>query len=244
MSLLSLAGFVLLATCSISFPVKETQETVICSDAMEMTAQEGGNTVFQFSGNVQVASDTFQATAQALTATLLGNPIEGNSSSQEAKPEPQLTQLQAEGEVHIHVCQPQEGDRSGSADRVEVKLVDDVFIFSGNAQIDQKGKGSIRGERIVLDRRQNRLQVEGDVPTSDMAKIQQRPSIKLEAAALRSEPRAEETATVPIAEDKNDPSPSLPPQGASPDTNFPVTGEVKITPPVVDTPSTATATVP
>jgi lipopolysaccharide transport protein LptA len=201
-----------------SFPAKDTQETVIRSDTMEMMSQERGPTVFQFSGNVQVESDNFQASAQALTAHLSGNPIEENSREREGRAEtsPHLTQLQAEGDVHIHVYQKEEEDRTGSADRVDVDTVNDVFTLLGNAQIYQKGKGNITGDRITLDRRQNHLKVEGETAIDGAAKLPQRPTIKLEPAALSSELRPEtHRDTSPADEDRRDSSPPSPVENTS-----------------------------
>jgi lipopolysaccharide export system protein LptA len=202
-----------------SFPAKDTQETVIRSDAMEMTSQEGDHTIFQFTGHVQVESDDFRASAQALTAHLSGNPIEENARERESGVEvsPHLTQLQAEGDVHIHVYQKEEEDRTGSADQVEVDTINDVFTLVGNAQIYQKGKGNITGARITLDRRQNRLKVEGEAANDDVAKVPQRPTIKLEPAALPSELRSEvHREVLPADEDGRDSSPLSPVESSSP----------------------------
>ena len=210
MILLPLRCLALLASCTMSFPTKDTQETVIHSDSMEMTAQEGDRTVFQFSGNVQVTSNSFQATAHTLTALLSGNPIEETTSGKEAGPAPRLTQLRAEGDVYIHVYQEGEEDRTGSANQVDVDTVNDIFTLSENAQIHQKRKGNITGARIILDRRQNHLKVEGEAATDDATKLPQRPTIKLEPTALPSELHSKAHRDIPPAnEDKHDlPSPS------------------------------------
>ncbi|MDR2377358.1 MAG: LptA/OstA family protein [Puniceicoccales bacterium] len=177
--MISLTGLILFASCRLSFPAKtapetgETEasaekpsETVIRSDAMEMQSPEGSDTVFRFTGNVRVESDKFRASAQALTAHLSGNPIEENPKEGGVEASPHLTRLLAEGKVRIQV-QQEEGERLGSADRVEIDPPHELFILSGHAQVEQKGKGTVAGERIVLDRRKNSLSIGGDLPEGE-----------------------------------------------------------------------------
>lgn len=200
---------ILLATCTMNFSSGETQETVIHSDSMEMTAQEDGNTIFQFSGNVQVTSDTFRATAHALTASLLGNPIVETVSGNRVESTPQLTQLLAKGGVQIWVHQQTEEERTGSADQIDIDPIHDLFILSGNAQIHQKGKGNISGDRIILDRRQNHLKIEGDAPENNTKNPPQRPTIKLDPSAIALMSLTEMASQAPSAEQSPETTPAL-----------------------------------
>ncbi|MDR0728492.1 MAG: hypothetical protein LBF21_02715 [Puniceicoccales bacterium] len=194
--MITLAALVLFASCRLSFPAKiapageaepsaeKPPETVIRSDAMEMQSPEGGDTVFRFTGNVQVESSNFRASAQALTAHLSGNPVEENPREGGAEASPHLTQLLAEGEVQIQV-QQEEGERRGSADRVEIDPPNELFVLSGHAQIQQEGKGTVAGERIVLDRRKNSLSIGSDSPEGEASRTASpRPRLRLEPSAI------------------------------------------------------------
>jgi lipopolysaccharide export system protein LptA len=178
-----------------SFPVKETQETVIHSDEMEMASQET-STVFKFLGHVRITSDTFHATTHALTAFLSGNPIEETAIEKESAP--RLTQIQAEGDVQMHVVQS-EGNRTCSADVADVDLIRDIFIFLGHARIQQDGKGSVAGDRIIFDRRQNHLKIEGNTLPIDKGKQEEtKPSLPQSSGAFDMKLSPAETTTAQI----------------------------------------------
>ncbi|MDR3143768.1 MAG: hypothetical protein LBT57_02905 [Puniceicoccales bacterium] len=222
--MIALSGLLLFASCRMSFAAKtlpatgaagasvgNPSGTVIRSDAMEMRSPEGGDTVFRFTGDVQVESENFQASAQALTAHLSGNPIEENSREREGAASPHLTQLLAEGEVRIQVHQ-EEGERLGSADRVEIDPPNDLFVLSGHAQIQQEGKGTVAGGRIVLDRGHNSLSIEGDLPEGEGSPAS-RPRLRLEPSAIPEAVRVGAEAEIPAVVTGGEASGSASPPG-------------------------------